>query len=144
MCILIRGAGRETSQRVSTKLQKTPKKLHFLLTTPQKYDIISISRIMTTSFAHFVLALHFRTSFRYCTGALAQCIPEKPCFKGFRAFLPSFAGSQSLYLWGSLRKDPPNQKSSSFFKKILTWVKEYDKMGAAKRVKVIHRIPTVN
>ena len=56
---LFRGQGRETSQRVFKKLQKTPKKLHLLLTTPQKYDIISISRIIDPRIA---LALRFCTN----------------------------------------------------------------------------------
>ena len=78
MCILLRGAGRETSQRVSTKLQKTPKKLHFLLTTPQKYDIISISRIKTSQKHCIALALRLHTSFRNCTAGTAQ-LPPCPC-----------------------------------------------------------------
>ena len=62
---LFRGQGRETSQRVFKKLQKTPKKLHLLLTTPQKYDIISISRIIDPQIA---LALRFITlALRLCT-----------------------------------------------------------------------------
>ena len=56
---------RETSQRVFKKLQKTPKKLHLLLTTPQKYDIISISRIIDPQIA---LSLRFITlALRLCT-----------------------------------------------------------------------------
>ena len=73
MCILLRGAGRETSQRVSAKLQKTPKKLHFLLTTPQKYDIISISRIKTSQKHCIALALRLHTSFRNCTAGTVPC-----------------------------------------------------------------------
>jgi hypothetical protein len=55
---LIRGQGRETSQRVCKNLQKTPKKAKFLLTPAQNHDIISISRIIDP---HIALALHFIT-----------------------------------------------------------------------------------
>jgi len=56
---LFRGQGRETSQRVFTKLRKTQNYAKFLLTTPQKYDIISISRIIDPRIA---LALRFCTN----------------------------------------------------------------------------------
>ena len=57
-----RGQGRETSQRVFTKLRKTQNYAKFLLTTPQKYDILSITLLyfggrelyyFSTEFYHF-------------------------------------------------------------------------------------------
>ena len=55
---LIRGQGRETSQRVCTNLRKTLKNAKFLLTPAQNRDIISISRIIDP---HIALPLRFST-----------------------------------------------------------------------------------
>ena len=55
---LIRGQGRETSQRVFKNLQKTQKMCCNLLTNPRKYDIITISLIIDPL---LTFALRFRT-----------------------------------------------------------------------------------
>ena len=126
MCILIRGAGRETSQRVSSKLQKTPKKLHLLLTTPKKYDIITISLIID-----FVLALHrFGTSF-------VHFVSKLHCGYGASAPLP-LLNPFILRGCGCSGETSGSIIFCSNFKKLLTPVTECGIIGAFQ--KVIHRL----
>ena len=64
---VISGGGTRNLAAGVQKVRKNAKNLHFLLTTPQKYDIIRISTIIDfvlalhrfcTSFVHFVSKLH--------------------------------------------------------------------------------------